>query len=498
MKTKLTICFTSDTHGYLYSTNFASTKDRPMGVYGIRFPKDGNTLVIDGGDSIQGSPLTYFCRSEHLPMPVAEAFNEREYDVVTLGNHDFNHGPEDLAAYLNALHADCLCANVQDDEKRLKVSPWQVWTMENGLRVGLFGIVTDWVNRWEPPHHLQGLHITDPMAAAAEAVAALQEAGAEVIIGIYHGGIEKNLETGDWLSHTTENIACRLCEALPIDLLLTGHQHIALAGGSWHGTHLVQPPCNAAQWVKITMDEAHHFASELVNVPVATELTEAEVEMRKKLDHWLDTPIGHLSRSIWPEEKLKMAMQGSAIADFFNRVQLAVTGADISCTALANDIRGFAADVTVRDVVASYVYANTLVVLKITGKVLKTALEQCASYFGVGQDGGIAISESFLVPKVSHYNYDYYAGLDYTFDLSRPVGSRVVSMIRNGREIAMEEELSLVMCNYRATGMGHFECFLSCTREREINIEISELILNYLREHPEITIPETHPIHVIR
>ena len=54
---KLIIYFTSDTHGYLYPSNFASREPRAMGLLSMRFPKDGNTLVIDGGDTIQGSPL---------------------------------------------------------------------------------------------------------------------------------------------------------------------------------------------------------------------------------------------------------------------------------------------------------------------------------------------------------------------------------------------------------------------------------------------------------
>ena len=54
MANQLTIYFTSDTHGYLYPSNFCDTQPRGMGLLSMRFPKDGNTLVIDGGDSLQG------------------------------------------------------------------------------------------------------------------------------------------------------------------------------------------------------------------------------------------------------------------------------------------------------------------------------------------------------------------------------------------------------------------------------------------------------------
>ena len=496
MSSLLTIYFTSDTHGYLYPTNFCDLQPHPMGLFSMRFPKDGNTLIIDGGDTVQGSPLTYYCRVCGVPSPAAKALNDRGYDYVTIGNHDFNQGAEFLGKYLHDLHARCLCANVSDKTGRLPVFPGTVHTLENGLRVGITGIVTNWVNLWEKKENLQGLTVSDPLTAAREAVKKLPPH--DVLIGIYHGGIERDLETGRLLSDTDENIACRLCEELPFDLLLTGHQHIALAGGQWHGTHIVQPPCNAAAYLKISMDEDRRFHSELCPVPDHAELTTDETQLYRDLNRWLDTPVGHLSRAIWPEEHLKMALEGSPIADFFNRVQLDASGADISCAALANSVRGFDSAVTVRDVVASYVYSNTLCVLDVTGDILRQALEQCASYFAVAEDGSLSVSDHFLSPKEAHYNYDYFSGIEYTFDLNRPVGQRVTSLTRNELEILPDQHYSLVMCDYRATGAGDFDFYRSCPHIRDIQTDISELILDYLREYDLIEIPDTHPYRVIR
>ena len=494
MNTKLTVYYTSDTHGYLYPTHFRDLQPHPMGLLSMRFPKDENTLIIDGGDTIQGSPLTYYCHISGVDSPVAQALNDRDYDYITLGNHDFNYGPDNLSRYLHSLHAKCLCANVRDAEGRLPLLPGTVHVLGNGLRVGMIGIVTDWVNRWEKKENLVGLTVSDPLEAARQAVAALPPH--DVLIGIYHGGIEKDLSTGRSLSDTDENIACRLCEELPFDLLLTGHQHIALAGGCWHGTHIVQTPCNAEQYVKVTMDEDGHFHSELCAVPDHADLKEDEQRLMHELNAWLDHPVGHLSRPIWPEDHLTMAMNGTPIADFFNLVQLEASGADVSCAALANSVRGFDRSVTVRDVVASYVYSNTLKVLEVTGDILRKALEQCASYFAV--DGKqVRISPHFLEPKEAHYNYDYFAGITYAFDLNRPVGSRVVELKRNGREILPDETLSLCMCDYRATGAGDFEFYRSCPCLKEIQTDVSELILNYLRAHPLVDIPMKRAYQVI-
>ena len=493
---RLTIWFTSDTHGYLFDTNFASREPQNQGLLGFSFPKDGNTLVIDGGDTIQGSPLTYYCRKTGTPLPIARAMNDLGYDYVTLGNHDFNCGPEWLAAHLETLDARCLCANVRDRDAALPIWPWAVHTLENGLRVGLVGIVTDWVNVWERPENLERLTVSDPLAAARAAVAALQAQGVDLLVGIYHGGVERDLETGRRLSDTDENIACALCEALPFDLLLTGHQHIAMVEKRWGGAHIAQTPCNATQAVKVTLDEAG-FHSELVPARAGAALTPDQARLRADLERWLDAPIGTLSRPIWPEDKLTMAMRGSAIADFFNAVQLWASGADISCAALPNELRGFDSSVTVRDVVASYIYSNTLVVLKVTGGVLRAALEQCARYFDVDAQGGVRVARAFLEPKEAHFNYDYFSGIEYVFDLAQPEGRRVASLTRAGRAVGDEETFSLVMCNYRATGAGDFGMYLACPREREIQTEVSELIISYILEHPDIHIPETHPIRCI-
>ena len=83
----------------------------------VQIEKDGNTLVLDGGDSLQGTPLTqyYLENQEQWPVhPVAAAFNAMGLDYFTLGNHDFNFGYEALRDYLRAMNGVCLCANVED------------------------------------------------------------------------------------------------------------------------------------------------------------------------------------------------------------------------------------------------------------------------------------------------------------------------------------------------------------------------------------------------
>ncbi len=489
MADRLTLYFTSDTHGYIYPTDFLSPGTLKQGLLRMPFHKDGNTLVIDGGDTLQGSPLTYYCRAAKKAMPCADVMNDLHYDYFTLGNHDFNYGYETLKEYLQRSNAQCLCANVRDDADTLPVLPYTVHTLANGLRVGLVGVVTHWINVWEKPENLGSVCVSDTMAAARSAVDALR-GKADVLIGIYHGGFERDLKTGKLLSATDENIGWKLCEELSFDILLTGHQHIPTANKVIHGTHIAQTPGNAKAFVKLTIDEAGTITSRLCEPDAAPVIKPWEQELYDDLNKWLDTPIGKLSKALPPEPKLQMALHGSPIADFINRVQLDASAAQISCAALSNEVSGFKAEVTVRDVVASYPFANTLVVLRVSGQVLKTALEQCATYFKVVDSGEITIGDFFLRPKEAHYNYDYFAGIAYTFDLRRPVGDRVVNLAYQGKPVQPGDGFSLVMNNYRVTGAGGFDCYLPCPREKEILTEVSELILDYFNAHPYIEISD--------
>ena len=489
MANRLTIYFTSDTHGYLFPTDYAAAQPKPMGLLGeiAQFRKDENTLILDGGDTLQGSPLSYYYHLRGLPCPAARALNLGKYDFVTLGNHDFNYGPQALKAYLCALDARCLCANVAAEA--LPIAPCAVKTMGNGLRVGIVGIVTDWVNRWEKPANLEGIRVTEPLEAARAALESMR-GKVDFTIGIYHGGYEKDLQTGRLLSDTDENIACRICEELDFDLLLTGHQHLKLENAVWHGTHLAQTPANGTHFIRVDVHENGAIESSL-HPAIITDTPGFEKE-EAEVNAWLDSPVGCLNRPLWPEDKIQMALHGTPIADFFNQVQLEATGADISCTSLANDVRGFAQQVTVRDVVATYVYPNTLVVLEVDKSVLRAALERCAAYF----NEDLTVARDFLEPKVAHYNYDFFAGIEYTFDLAKPVGHRVVSLTRGGKPLA--GKYTLVMNNYRATGVGGYDAYCACPHVREVLTEMSELILDYFEKHKQVTVQPLSAFRVIR
>ncbi len=486
---KLTVFFTSDLHAYIYPTDYRSREERDLGLFkcASRFTRDGNTLIIDGGDLLQGSPLGAFCHDTlKNAAPFAEMMNCCGYDYVTLGNHDFNYGMSYLDSYLQALRARCVCQNIRWEGEGIRY-PARIHTLENGLRIGIVGIVTDYVNIWERPEHLSGITISDPIPAAAAALEELRPQ-VDLTLCVYHGGFERDLATGRVLSSTHENVAYRICQELDFDMLLTGHQHMSVPGQMVNGTFVVQPADRGQEFLQIeavVRSAEKHFSSR--TIPAGGDCRPRWLRQFSEMEHgaqnWLDQVVGHLPHALLPDTPLHMAAEGSGLADLFNAVQLEVSGADLSAASLANDVAGLPQVVRRRDLLIAYPYTNTLTVLRITGAVLREAMERSAAYFTRGTDGSLRVSDCFLEPKVEHYNYDYYAGVSYTYDISRPVGQRVVSLSVKGRPVADTDEFTICLNSYRASGTGGYDCYVGCPVVREIATEMSDLLLEYFRQH---------------
>lgn len=503
MRRSMTICFTSDIHGYFSNLDYASGKRIPSGYVNCMnsFPHDGNTLILDGGDTLQGSPFTYWLYSggEAHPCVPAKLMNLAGVQFVTLGNHDFNYGGKPLREYLAALDAVCLCANVEGIPEVRKTA---LVTLENGLRVGLTGILTPYTPHWERPENLEGITVLDSVSAAREALRELKAQGAEITVCIAHCGFERDPVTGRPLSNPEENQGYQICRELDFDILLTGHQHQARAGIDLCGTHTCQVSDRARHYarVELTLEDTGETSvrSRIVeagDIPCPAAL-EYLAPLERENARFLDTPLGTLDRPLPPRDRLSMALRGSDIANFINQVQLEASGADISVTALGNTVKGFQQQVTVRDIAASYEFPNTLKTIPVTRTELKAALERCAEYFDPREDG-LRISEAFLLPAPQHFNYDFYSGIEVTMDLRSPLGERVVSIRYEGQELPEDKVLKLCLNNYRATGAGGYPLYAGCPVLREEPTEIAQLIMDYVRRHGEITVDPTQWLHVL-
>lgn len=499
----LKIYYTSDTHGYIFPTDYVSKEEKAMGVLSCisEFEKDGNTLILDGGDTIQGSAFSkYMWENQTDGCVIAEAFNRGQYDYVTMGNHDFNYDYKGVERYLGTLEAQCVLANVVDRTGKLGIKPYVIHTLENGLKVGLVGLVTDYVTLWEKPEHLKNFEVQDTYEAAKRTLEEIKDK-CDITVCIYHGGFECDLETGVSLAKGKENVGYRICKELDFDILLTAHQHMPVEGRMLHGTYTLQLPSNAQKYacieVNVSTENQLEFSAQCV-APRAASISDAPKEwvaMNEAVQSWLDKKLGSFTEEIPALGKLELALHGSRLADFCNQLQLEYTGADFSCISLGNNPIGFNREVTTRDVMAAYQFPNTIKVLEVDETVLRQALERCGEYYTL-QDGEVVISDCFINPKVEHYNYDFFAGFSYTFDLTRPVGQRVVEINRDGKPLG-DKKYTIAMSDYRATGTGGYECYQSCPLVKEYGVDIQELAIEYIKKHQEVQIMEKPDFKII-
>ncbi|MBR7074724.1 MAG: bifunctional metallophosphatase/5'-nucleotidase [Oscillospiraceae bacterium] len=504
MDRKLTIYFTSDIHGYFSPTDYANNCRAASGLANCaaNFTHDRSTLIFDGGDTLQGSPFTYwlYSRTEEKSLIPARLMTLAGYDFITLGNHDFNYGTAELKRYIEALDAKCLCANVLGLRG---VGRCAVVTLDNGLRVGFTAVTSQFIPNWEKPENIEGLTFADAFETAREVLAEMKAQKVDITICLYHGGFENDVDTGKPLSKTLENEGWRICQELDYDILLTGHQHMPFADKCINGTWTCQPPDKARQYVRmdVTVDEEGRVTATSELCPAGDVTPKAFRELLDPLEaetaKFLDTPLGHLDTALRPAEPLDRALNGSLIANFFNQVQLEASGADISCTCLANTLRGFSEDVTVRDIVASYVFPNTLKTIRVDRAVLTRAFERSADYFAFDENGALKVSDSFLKPIVAHFNFDFISGIEATIDLRKVPGERVSSILYRGEELAPDKTLTMCLNNYRASGAGGYEFYADCEIVREQPEEISELIISYVDRHRDITVDKTKWLKVL-
>lgn len=479
------ILYTSDIHGRLFS----SYGEPGLETAGQAFCKDGNTLIFDGGDILQGGPAGAFLASrkyEGTVHPAAMVLNSCGYDAVTLGNHDFNYGISYLAGYLRSLKASCLCANIHDNLGRLPVRDTKIFTLENGLRIGVFGLCTDALTGWERGENLENLWIEEPLSAGRHSMQKLR-GRCDVTVCIYHGGFEEEADREAAGSRAGENAAGRLCRELQVDLMLTGHQHLLEPGRMLDETYVVQPGCFAKYYSVITgildKDGKITFSSRLEKVSVSEVRSEGMVPLafRSALERWKREPVCTLPAPVPMGDWVCMALYGSALADFINKIQLAITGAQISATCLSNTAAGLPGVVHVEDIFRTYTSANTLCVVRINGEDLRRALEWTAEFLTF-RNGAYRIDSRFLRPKPRYFHYDFYAGIDYQIDFTRPAGSRLAVLNYDGKPVEPADTFTICITSYRRAGGDGYDMFRKAELLSMDAVPMAERMIQFLRQ----------------
>lgn len=506
----LTIISTTDTHGNILPIDYYTNKPDAKGlakaatiIKQIR-KENPNSLLIDSGDTIQGTPLVYYhhTKDKSKPDPMMRVMSALNYDAATLGNHEFNFGLGVLDKAKREARFPLLSANTyRIGTNENPFTPFVVKTI-SGVRVGILGLTTAGIPAWENKENYAGLEFRDSLAEAKKWVAILKDKErCDVVVIAMHMGLEADLHTGETSSGqvANENAAIQIARQVAgVDVISMGHTHRDVPSLVINNVQLVQANFHARHVGRIDLymekdarDKWRIEAKSSRTIPVldATEIDAEIAAIAKPYDadtqRYLSRVIGSSGKELTAEGA---RFQDNALLDLIHQVQLDAGRADVSMAASFNDRARIAQGaVTVRDIAALYVYENTLVVLEVTGQQLKDALEHAARYF-VEYEAGKTPAE-LVNPKVAGYNFDIAEGVEYEIDLSKPYGSRITNLTLKNKPLAMSQKLKLATNNYRTNGGGGYTMYKDAPVLMRSGKEIRELIIEWVERHK--TIPPT-------
>jgi 2',3'-cyclic-nucleotide 2'-phosphodiesterase (5'-nucleotidase family) len=503
---------TTDLHGNILPIDYYTDKPDNRGLAKVatlikQVRKDNpNVVLIDSGDTIQGTPLAYYHNKKNNtpPHPLMLTMSALKYDAMAVGNHEYNFGLKVLEKARSEANFPWLSANTYDQgTSNTHYKPYVVKEVA-GVRVGILGLTTPGIPTWENAPNYAGLEFHEPLVEAKKWVPVLRDKErADLVIIAMHMGVEEDLRTGQMNpgSVANENQAVTIARQVPgVDVIFMGHTHrdvpslfvngVLLTQANHWGRHLAR----ADVYLDKTGDKWRIAARSARTIPVDDKV-EADEEIAKLADPyhketqaWLSLPIGESSAELTATDA---RFTDSAILDLIQRVQMDVGKADVSMAAVFNlQARIPRGQVTVREIAGLYVYENTLVVLEVTGQQVKDALEHSAKYFRPYEPG--KSPAELIDEKIPAYNFDLAEGVTYEINLRKPFGQRIEKLQFQGKPLAQNQKLRLATNNYRVNGGGGYTMYKNAPVVYRSGEEIRELIIDWVERNKTIPTEPTN------
>jgi 2',3'-cyclic-nucleotide 2'-phosphodiesterase/3'-nucleotidase len=529
----LTVMGTTDLHGHVFNwdyfknTEYKDTAGNAQGlsristlVNQVRAEKGRcNTLLLDAGDTIQGTPLTYYyakvdpITAKGGPVhPMAAAMNAIGYDAVALGNHEFNYGIETLRKFEEQCDFPLLGANALD-AKTLKPAfpPYFIKKFHvkgaPPVKVAVLGLTNPGIAIWDKAYVQGKLTFPGLEEQAAKWVPKLRSLGADVVVVSAHSGSSGTSSYGDQLPYV-ENSAALVAQQVPgIDAILVGHAHVEIpelkvTNARTGKTVVLSEPLAYAERLSLfdieLVFEKGRWSVESVSSKVLNSNSVADdpkITKLLKADHdvvvkYVNQVVGTATQTLTTVEA---RYKDAPIIDLITKVQEDVVRAALAGTEYASlpviaQASPFsrtseipAGNVTIRDLSSLYVYDNTLVAKVLTGAQLRAYLEYSAEYFVQTAAGAVVDVEKLTnANNRPDYNYDYVSGLSYDIDIAQAAGARIKNLTYNGAALDDAQKFVFAVNNYRANGGGAFPHVASATEVWSESTEIRTRIAEWV------------------
>ena len=501
---------TTDLHGNIYPIDYYTNKPDARGLAKAgtiikQIRKDNpNLLLVDSGDTTQGTPLAYYHNKKNNapPDPMMLVMNALKYDSMAVGNHDYNFGLKVQDKARSEAKFPWLSANTYNKgTDQTHHAPYIVKEL-NGVRIGVLGLTTPGIPHWENIENYPGLEFRETVSEAKKWVPVLRDVEkVDAVVITMHMGIEEDLRTGkiNPSQVPNENAAVAIARQVPgVDVILMGHTHRDVSSLYINGVLLSQ----ADKWGRRVSRVDLYFekpegkrwqvmGKSAYTIPM-TDQIEPDPEVMKigapydrETQAWLGRVIGQSPAELTAKEA---SFRDTPILDLVQRVQLEAGKADVSMVANFNsDARIARGPVTVRDIAGLYVYENTLVTLELTGQQLKDALEHSARYFKEYVPGKTL--RELVDDRIPGYNFDVAQGVTYEIDIRKPFGERIQNLKFKGQPLDLAQKFKVVTNNYRVNGGGGYTMYQGAPVIYRSSEEIRELIIDWVERNK--TIPVT-------
>jgi 2',3'-cyclic-nucleotide 2'-phosphodiesterase (5'-nucleotidase family) len=481
---KLVILHTNDVHGH-------ALRDPATGAIGYaaiaQLKKDlqslgASVLLLDAGDASQGTSLVNLSQGK----TAFESMNLAGYDAMAPGNHEFDWGSDNLLQNAQAAKFPILAANiVHRTGRNLVFDANKIFEMENGMKVGVFGLDTPETLTKTHPDKVKDIDFLkgeELYKCASDQVAELKAAGADYIVCLGHMGID---------DESAPNRSTDIIEHVEgINLFIDGHSHTKLEEARIVGsTALVSTGEHFQSIGVVTIDseslDARLYTGEdpevaeyvsSVNAAVEEQLGEAFAKAEVDLDGERD-----------PGVRTKETNLGDLAADaILWGAQQAVGSQVIASVTNGGGIRASikAGDVTMNDMKTVFPFGNEISVLTVTGAELLEALEAatCSSPAAIGafpQVAGIVFSVDTSVP---YENGEAYPDSTY-FKPAKP-GSRVAIQTVGGEPFDLAKEYTIASNDFTAAGGDTYYAFRHSyvTSGYATGVSLEDALVAYVRD----------------
>ncbi|HAS6062762.1 TPA: bifunctional metallophosphatase/5'-nucleotidase [Vibrio vulnificus] len=466
----VTILGTSDLHGHFMPWDYAADKLNMSGslsqiatkVKAIR-QEQNNVILVDAGDTIQGNFVETFKEEPIDPMMLG--FNEMNYDVWVLGNHEFDFGLNVLNRSLTQFKGTSLAGNIQRPDGN-PFLPGYTIIERGGIKIGVIGMDTPMTQVFaEGTNRLEGMTFTNPTLEVKKIVKQI-EGKVDAIVLVAHMGLDNENDIAD--TGVTD-----IANGNPeLDAIVAGHMHTRIDKAVVNGVIITEPDKYGRALSRIdlqfkeqngqfTLINKDSYTYKIKGVDSDDKMESLYEPYHKRLREMANREVAQLTGvNLVPENDIRgipqVHVQDSGIsalfqeASFFYAPQANVIALQIDNDNAKLDV----GPIKAKDIAYNYQYAGgEITVYQMTGKELKQYMEWSAGYFNSVQPGDVTYSFNPERRASKYSTNDFFAGVTYTIDLTQPAGQRITDLkFADGKPVLDDSEIRLGMNSYR---MGH-------------------------------------------